>query len=393
MQIRLHPLVRDSFRQIALFGGRVDDYLETITALLARATTRADPRDPENWADWARLRGHADAGLVLLDTLARHHGTTALSTLRLPPGLLIPATRTGRFLLASGHPVQAVAAYESILAMGRPLLGDDHADVLSAKHDLYRVMTALGRQSEAEQGFRVVLDDRVRVLGPDHPDTLTTLHYLARTLRELGHHEEALQLLNRTLGRRVVVLGERHRDTLTTRNAIGDILAELGRYDEAEQTLRAVWAARIDILGAGHPATLVTLAHLTNLAYRIGAVDQASTHASELVALCQEVLGTDHPLTLEAIGICSRIEQSRGQLAESTHADLTSAHERSRRVLGPRHATTAQAGSTGEPIRLGERLVADRVRMLGEEHPDNVATAAALRKWRGDAEPRDDAAP
>ncbi|MCL9760421.1 tetratricopeptide repeat protein [Frankia sp. AiPa1] len=341
LMIWLHPLVRDSFRRVVLRGGQAEDYLETVTALLARATGRADPRDPQNWAAWARLRGHADAALVLLRALSARNAGEVPRALRLPPKVFAPATRAGRFLRATGHLPQAVVAYEAVLAMGRPLLGDDHADVLSAEHDLYRVTAALGRQAEAEPGFRVVLDARIRLLGPDHPDTLTTQHYLARTLRELGHVEEALELLTRTFQRRVATLGPWHRDTLTTRNNIGDVLAELGRLGQAEETLRAVWTARVETLGPTHPATLVTLAHLTRLAHRGAVPDRAAAYATDLVTYCREVLGADHPRALAALGIQGEIELGRGPLAGSARADLVDAHERSVRILGPGHPTSA----------------------------------------------------
>lgn len=335
-QIWLHPLVQDSFRRHAVYGERPEDYLEAVTALLARAT-RFDPRDPEHWAWWARLRAHWDAALGLLADIP----DAVRAGLRLPPELLVAATRGGRFLRATGYPTQAVATYETVLAMGRPSLGAEHADVLAAEHDLYRVMAALGRQADAEPGFRRVLDARVRLLGASHADTLTTQHYLARTLRELGHFTEALELLKLTLERRVPTLGATHRDTLTTRNNIGDVLAELGQLDEAQEMLHAVWAARGDILGPTHPATLVTLAHLTRLALRSGAAQRAADHAQALVTTCQEVLGPDHPRALAAVGLYGEVERRRGRLAPAARAGYLAAHQRSLRVLGPQHATTA----------------------------------------------------
>ncbi|WP_256789556.1 helix-turn-helix transcriptional regulator [Frankia sp. AvcI1] len=337
-RIWLHPLVRDSFGRAAHVSGRVEDYLETITALLVHAARRLDPRDPETWPHWTMLAGHADAGLAMLR--ARHRwGLPALTEGRLPPELLVPATVAARFLRATGRLAEAAEAYEGVLRTGRQLFGDDHADVLSAAHDLYRVRAAQGRPGDAEEGLRAVLDDRARVLGAEHPDTLTTQHYLGRTLRESGHHPEALGWLRRTLTSRERVLGHRHRDTLTTRNNVADMLVDEQQWTAAEDLLSAVWTDRVDTLGPEHPATLVTRYHLARLDHRRGEHARAAGRAAELVAVCRRVLGPDHPRTLAAICLHGEIEQELGRLA-ARRADVADAYRRSLRVLGPEHGTT-----------------------------------------------------
>ncbi|WP_220386529.1 helix-turn-helix transcriptional regulator [Frankia sp. ArI3] len=337
-RIWLHPLVRDSFGRAAHVSGRVEDYLETITALLVHAARRLDPRDPETWPAWTMLAGHADAGLAMLRA-RRQWGLPALTEGRLPPELLVPATLAARFLRATGRLTEAAAGYETVLDTGRRLFGDDHADVLSAAHDLYRVRAAQGRPGDAEEGLRAVLDDRARVLGADHPDTLTTQHYLGRTLRESGRHPEALAWLTRTLTSRERVLGHRHRDTLTTRNNVADLLVEQQQWTAAEHLLSAVWTDRVDTLGPEHPATLVTRYHLARLDHRRGEHARAAGTAAELVAVCRRVLGPDHPRTLAAIGLHGEIEQELGRLA-ALRADVADAYRRSLRVLGPEHGTT-----------------------------------------------------
>jgi hypothetical protein len=337
-QIRLHPLVRDSFGRAAHVSGRVEDYLETITALLVHAARRLDPRDPQTWPHWTMLAGHADAGLAML-RVRRRWGLPALAEGRLPPELLVPATLAARFLRATGRLAEAAGAYEGVLLTGRRLFGDDHADVLSAAHDLYRVRAAQGRPGDAEEGLRAVLDDRARVLGSDHPDTLTTQHYLGRTLRESGRHPEALAWLTRTLTSREQVLGHRHRDTLTTRNNVADLLVEQRQWTAAERMLSAVWTDRVDTLGPEHPATLVTRYHLVRLDHRRGEHARAAGTAADLVAVCRRVLGPDHPRTLAASCLRGEIEQELGRLA-ALRADVADAYRRSLRVLGPEHGTS-----------------------------------------------------
>jgi hypothetical protein len=45
-------------------------------------------------------------------------------------------------------------------------------------------------------------------------------------------------------------------------------------------------------------------------------------------------------------------------------------------------ASYRQAGRTGEAITILEKVAADRVRILGPEHPDTQAAAEGLREWK-----------
>ena len=53
------------------------------------------------------------------------------------------------------------------------------------------MLAAQGKPADAEAEFRQVLDARLRVLGPDHPDTLTTRHEIARMLADQGKPADA----------------------------------------------------------------------------------------------------------------------------------------------------------------------------------------------------------
>ncbi|MFM9696740.1 tetratricopeptide repeat protein, partial [Streptomyces europaeiscabiei] len=75
-----------------------------------------------------------------------------------------------------------------------------------------------GEHAEAVRLHRQTLDDRIRVLGPEHPDTLTSRHNLASALARMGEQEEAVRLLRQTLADRVRVLGPEHPHTVRTRD-------------------------------------------------------------------------------------------------------------------------------------------------------------------------------
>ena len=90
--------------------------------------------------------------------------------------------------------------------------------------------------------YRALLPDRERVLGADHPDTLTTRHQIAYELGEPGitgcpgRIPGAAARLER-------VLGADHPDTLTTRQQFADGW-RAGDHAGAQAEYRALLPAR-----------------------------------------------------------------------------------------------------------------------------------------------------
>ncbi|MER7924881.1 tetratricopeptide repeat protein [Streptomyces sp. NPDC096057] len=68
---------------------------------------------------------------------------------------------------------------ERVLADYERILGDDHPDTLSARHNLANSYSDAGRVDDALNLRERVLADYERILGDDHPDTLTARHNLA----------------------------------------------------------------------------------------------------------------------------------------------------------------------------------------------------------------------
>ena len=82
-----------------------------------------------------------------------------------------------------------------------------------------------------------MLADRVRVLGMDHPDTLTARHNLADAHQAAGHLSEAISLFEEALAGRMRILGPIHSDTLVSRSHLAYAYLEAGRVDDATVVL------------------------------------------------------------------------------------------------------------------------------------------------------------
>ena len=151
-----------------------------------------------------------------------------------------------------------------------------------------------------EQGAK----DQARVLGEDHPDTLTTRHNLAYCYQEAGRTDEAIALHEQLLPDRIRVLGEDHPDTLITRNQLANVYRFAGRLDEAIDLYENLVSDRIRVLGEDHPQTLWTRCDLAEAYKDAGRTDEAKELYKALLIDCISVLTPNHPLTM---AVCTGI--------------------------------------------------------------------------------------
>ena len=128
---------------------------------------------------------------------------------------------------------EAIAIYEPLLADRERILGAEHPDTLSTRHNLAFAYQAAGRVAEAIAIFEPLLADSERILGAEHPDTLATRHNLAGAYRAAGRVDEAIAIYEPLLAERERILGPAHPSTLTTRNNLAGAYRSIGRDAEA----------------------------------------------------------------------------------------------------------------------------------------------------------------
>ena len=257
-----------------------------------------------------------------------------------------------------------------------------------------------GRYAEAETEFRALwaIQRRPEVLGEEHPNTLTTRHNIASQMGYQGRYAEAEKQFRAlwAIERRPEVLGEAHPHTLTTRHNIAYQMGEQGRYADAEEEFRAVWVIlrRPEVLGEGHPNTLSTRANIARQMGYQGRYAEAEEEFRAVWAIehCPEVLGEAHPNTLTTrADIASQISyQGRYAEAEKEFRAVWAIQCRPE-VLGDAHPNTLttranialQMGYQGRYAEAEKEYRAvwaiwRRPEVLGEEHPSTLTTRANI---------------
>ncbi|GAA1034793.1 FxSxx-COOH system tetratricopeptide repeat protein [Virgisporangium ochraceum] len=384
-----------SYSMITMAGGEVSVHR------LVQAVTRTDsddeprsqaiqildaavPDDPianvAGWPRWVALLPHIDAAV---ENMPPDHSDTTI---------LHIADRAATFRQFQGQLGPAITGFEQVFADSRRVLGNDHPDTLTFRHNLAGAYEAAGRVREAIALHEQVLADSRRVLGDDHPSTLTSGHSLAYAYESAGRLDEAITLHERVLADYRRVLGDDHPHALTSRHNLAYAYESAGRVDEAIDLFEQVVADYRRVLGDDHPHALTSRHNLAGAYRSAGRVGEAITLYERVLADRRRVLGDDHPDTLTSRHNLAGAYASAGRVGEAITLYERVLADR-RRVLGDDHPSTPTsrhslayayqtAGRVGEAIDLYEQVVADYRRVLGDDHPHTLTAAENLRRAR-----------
>lgn len=218
----------------------------------------------------------------------------------------------------------------------RRVLGDFHADTLSAMDGLAMLNWDTHDLDEAERLCRSVLDFRRSTLKPDHPDVLFSMSILAQILEDQGKLEPALSLARDTLELRKRVLGPDDPETLSSMNNVATMLMHLQRYQEAEPLFIQTIEGERRVKGELDPHTLQTRGNLATLYQLTGDLAKAEPLYRELVVSSRQVLGDEHPDTLINMSNLGILLRNKGSLDEAEKI-LRPVVEIGQRVFGEKH--------------------------------------------------------
>ncbi|KAJ7742901.1 hypothetical protein B0H16DRAFT_1890195 [Mycena metata] len=236
----------------------------------------------------------------------------------------------------------AQALAELILERSKFLLGDDHADTLSAMGNLASTYFDLGESLKAKELEVLVLEKRTKILGEDHPDTLLAMGSLASTYYMLGEFQKAKELELLALEKHTKVLGEDHPRTLLVMGNLASIYSDLGEFQKAKKLDVLVLEKHTKILGEDHPDTLFTLSNLAITYYTLGEFQKAKEIEVLVLEKRTKVLGMDHPNTLRAMANLAVTYYTLGDLNKALGLEVEVLQKR-KQLLGDKHPDTILA--------------------------------------------------
>jgi tetratricopeptide (TPR) repeat protein len=295
--------------------------------------------------------------------------------------------RHGLSLEASGLAGSAITYWETMLITSTRLLGNGHANAVTARDRLAAAYESAGRFGDAIAVFSSALADRERAQGPEHPDTITARGRLAHAYSSAGRPAEAVALYEQLADGAARQLGPGHPVTLAARASLAAAYQAAARGKEALTAYQLLMTDSETLLGARHPSTLATRDNLAAAFLAAGQPKNAIEQYKRLIADTEEG-GYDHPDAIaaraslasayhrsgklkDAIALYQRVLSDRERTAGADHPDAIAA--RTNLAFAYR-----SAGQLKEAIPAYEQALADRERVQGTDHADTRSARASL---------------
>lgn len=282
------------------------------------------------------------------------------------------------------------------LALHRRQAGDHHLDTTEAMNELAKLRTLQGRDDDAIDGYRAVLDAKRAALGDAHPSTIVACDNLARELRRSGRMAESIPFHERAHALATRHLAPDDPARVFAATGLASLRRDQGRLDDAEPLYRDALERSRRIHGSDAQHTLRLMNSLALLEMRRGRQASAEALLLEAIAIAEVRVGRHHPNTLVYLSNLGNLyldwhdgdrpDGDRLDDAERVLTECVAAHES---TLGPTHRGTLltmthlmrvleRRGDAGDAAVLRERIAERWIERDGPESPE----AAALQEER-----------
>jgi tetratricopeptide (TPR) repeat protein len=214
------------------------------------------------------------------------------------------------------------------------------AALLDAVGDVYR---SLGRLEEAAPLLQEALEIRRQRLGPAHDDTVASLYHVAASRHDMGELAEAESLYREALALRTQPRGEEDLLTAAIMLNLAWILAHrfeqpsAAQFDEAALLLERVIEIRVRHLGKDHRDVRVARAGLALVLIGKREIPRATVVLGDALGPDQSGAGEDDAVNLA--------------------------------FLYAKYLLLKNGGRLDQAQQLGQRLLEESSRILGEDHP------------------------
>jgi CHAT domain-containing protein/tetratricopeptide (TPR) repeat protein len=279
---------------------------------------------------------------------------------------------------------QDVAA--QALAVATDNFGAEHVAAIFSGSDLGQILALAGRNAEAESAYRAAIAVGEKGLGAGHPEVLKIQGHLAALETGQARYAQAARIHGEMAKAAAQALGVRHGLTLDAQAAQARALQNAGRYAEADTALAAACDARRKSYGDLHPKTGRCLAQQAELARQSGEFDKAADLIGKALSIQDGAMAAGDPAGFstrsEAAAIAlrqARLPEAQDML-ESLLADAEAAGDVETAIAakGDLAEVVDERGDHARAETLAKEVLAHQTGILGDAHPNTVATLSSL---------------
>ncbi|MFD5124131.1 tetratricopeptide repeat protein [Streptomyces sp. NPDC058385] len=288
-----------------------------------------------------------------------------------------------------GDFTEAVELHRAVLEDQERVLGADDPRTLKTRHHIAYWTGRDGNMADVLNLHQDLLEDQLRVLGPTDQAVLESRHYIAYWHGMLGSYDTALALHDELLRDRIALFGEDHPQVIFSRMNICKFLGESGRRHEALDAYQELLPDVQRIRGELHPNTLLVRLNIARYTGELGDLEGGLELHEQLIVDQRETLGPSHPTVMISRYNIAMLKAELGDPACALAELEELLQDRIARYGGQLHPEVIRTrfgiarviAMTGDVTEAVDRLRGvkdDRSRILGEEHPDTLATQAEL---------------
>lgn len=241
----------------------------------------------------------------------------------------------------------------------------------------------LGEYDKAMKFALKNCDIHMKAYGEEHPDTLIALNNLAVCYNETGDYKKAAEILNKALNTIIKVQGENHPNTFMVLNNLSVSYISMKDFQNALKIQKKLYSRCCNVLGPKHPKTLVSLNNLASIYSDLHETEKAQLLLERVYKLRCETLGDDHPKTAVALSNLALVYSEEGKYDKAIECQTKAylvfrkKNENSPETIASLQNLVSIKGDSGrikEAIEIQEQVYHLRCAVLGDKHPDTVAS-------------------
>jgi tetratricopeptide (TPR) repeat protein len=194
-----------------------------------------------------------------------------------------------------GRCTDALRLYELALPSIVAAHGERSLEAAVVFHNIGGALHASGEFDKAEAPGRKAWDISRQLLGDDDPRTMLDAAAYAAILDGLHQYEECHEILVRVLIVMTQTHGAKHYEVAATLHNLAAAQCALGLVVEAERNYRQALVIKEQLLGSKHPDTALTCNNLGRLLVDLGRKDEAVGLLRSAVAVLTSQLAAAHP--------------------------------------------------------------------------------------------------
>lgn len=290
----------------------------------------------------------------------------------------------GRTLYSLARYAESEAAYKASYASFTSLGREHEAEALATRKDLASLLAEGARYPEADDLYTEIVRDTERIYGEESPQLASVLNSIGLMLNGQGKYDAAISVAARARNIFVHHWGREYPELGWSYHIFATANRQKGELDEATSWYTLAIERFLQLHGENHPIPLRSMYGLAVLLQRKGDIAGAVVQARKVVQIRTRLLGAIHADTAAAKVLLGSVLKASGEYSEAMtllaegleifDGGANKEHPEVARTLHELGEVYWKLNMFDRSKAAVSRAIAIRSKVLGNEHPDTLAS-------------------